>query len=243
MSQQEKVRNSNFSSRLRAAREFLGITQENLGKAWGLTGDYIYMLESGRKPFPKKWELKVIELEDEVRKKTGFDLAELTGEKGAENILSIGDRLEGDVRLADSAPPYLAPRQVPVVGYVAGANMLSNRAFNFGDMANQIEDYFTTECRDPNALALIVEGDSMHPEIQAGDWIVVAPNSEPRHGKPAVARLKEEGSAVLKRFFRSGLEGRTIRLESTNPDYQPIVKDITEFQFIYPVVDLKRRIA
>lgn len=41
-----------FGPLLRRARKRAGLTQENLGKKAGLTGSYISMLESGRKPAP-----------------------------------------------------------------------------------------------------------------------------------------------------------------------------------------------
>lgn len=159
-----------------------------------------------------------------------------------EEITSEKELLTGDVApLREDPPSYIVRRRVPVVGFVAGANVLSNRAFNYSDLAAQIEEEVETDSKDPNALGLIVEGDSMEPEYLAGDRIVVAPNAEPRNRDVVVARLKDEGSAWLKRFFRTGPEGKTIRLESTNPHYPPIVKELSEFRFIYPVVEMQRK--
>jgi phage repressor protein C with HTH and peptisase S24 domain/DNA-binding XRE family transcriptional regulator len=256
VSQQEKIRNLDFSKRLREAREILGITQDSLGKLWEVDGNYIYILESGKRGFPKKWQIKVLDLEDQVRKK--FESRNIPvsypphtpnhdqiDEAQAEKSLSPVDTLlresliSGEVKPA--IPEVARMRRAPVVGFVAGAALLGERAYNYTDMANQIEDTFPTDCRDPNAIALIVEGDSMYPECQAGDWVLVSPNSEPRNEDVVVARLHEEGTVLLKKFFRSGVEGRTIKLVSTNPDYGTIVKDINEFRFIYPVVEIKRK--
>lgn len=164
---------------------------------------------------------------------------EIAPEMGGLMMESPTPYMTGDVR-PEFGVHYRAPRRVPVVGFVAGADFLCNRKFDYSDMANQIEDEIETTSKDPNALGLIVEGDSMYPEIKAGDKIVVAPNAEPRNDDVVVARLAEEGSAIIKRFHRSGPEGRTIRLESTNKHYADIVKDITEFRFIYPVVKIER---
>jgi phage repressor protein C with HTH and peptisase S24 domain len=100
-------------------------------------------------------------------------------------------------------PAYALRRKAPVVGFVAGADLLSNRSFNYSDLSYQIEETIETDCRDPNALGLIVEGDSMEPEYLAGDRIIVAPNSEPRNRDIVVARLVEDGAAMLKRFFQN----------------------------------------
>jgi phage repressor protein C with HTH and peptisase S24 domain len=152
--------------------------------------------------------------------------------------MALRETFTGEVR--EFKVDYRTPRRVPVVGFVAGADFLGNRAFNYSDMASQIEDEIETTSKDPNALGLIVEGDSMYPEIKAGDRIVVAPNSEPRNDDVVVARLEEDGAAIIKRFRRSGPEGRTIHLESTNKHYADIVKDVTAFRFIYPVVKIER---
>lgn len=248
MGQQENVRDTDFSSRLREARQMLGISQESLGKSWEVDGNYIYILESGRRGFPKKWQIKVIELEEEVRKKIADkSLRRNRGEQGSESMVMR----EGvnDFRLSEEDSGDVKPgvfeagvmKKVPVVGFVAGANFLLNRAFNYTDMANQIEEKIETDTKDPNALGLIVEGDSMDPEYQEGDRIVVAPNAEARNRDVVVARLMEEGSAMLKRFYRTGPEGKTIRLESTNPNYSPIIRERSEFRFIYPVVDMRRK--
>lgn len=159
----------------------------------------------------------------------------------AELHLERRRELQPKSELLQEGVNYIPKRRVPVVGFVAGADVLSDRAFNYSDLANQIEEDIETESKDPNALGLIVEGDSMDPEFQAGDRVIVAPNAEPRNKDIVVARTGE-GAAMLKRLFRSGLEGKTIRLESTNPDYLPIVKEATEFRFIYPVIEMRRKL-
>jgi len=81
----------------------------------------------------------------------------------------------------------------------------------------------------------------MEPDFREGDLIVFAPNSEPRNGDFVVARYSD-GGVVFKRFQRTGAEGAIILLESLNPNYAPIEKPLTEFRFIYPAVDMKRKL-
>ena len=134
--------------------------------------------------------------------------------------------------------PALVPaRVVPVVSWgAAGA------AHDYADLANQLDQSVESTCRDPNAFALIVEGDSMEKEIFAGDIVIFSPNHEPRNGDIVVARLAEDHGVLLKRFRRIGPEGRTIRLESTNPEYETREFPAQAFRFIYPAVELKRQL-
>lgn len=126
-------------------------------------------------------------------------------------------------------------RKVPVVSWAKAGT-----ALNYDDLCTHLEEYALTQTTDPNSFALIIEGDSMEPEIMAGDTAVFAPNSEPRNGDLVVARYHADGGVVFKRFYRTGKEGKTIRLVSTNPNYEDILKDQSEFRFIYPCVNLVR---
>ena len=133
--------------------------------------------------------------------------------------------------------PRIVWRQVPIVAWArAGA------AHDYADLANQIEETVETDNRDPNAFALIIEGESMEPDFRAGDLVIVSPNSEPRNGDFVVARQKEGHGVSFKRFRRTGREGQNITLESLNPIYKTIEYPAAAFRFIYPAVDLKRKL-
>ncbi len=153
---------------------------------------------------------------------------------------------------AGGLPPALAPlpknvveylpqtipiRLVPVVSWGAAGT-----AHDYADLANQLDQSVESTCRDANAFALIVEGDSMEKEIFAGDIVIFSPNNEPRNGDIVVARLADDHGVLLKRFRRIGPEGKTIRLESTNPEYEPREFPAVAFRFIYPAVELKRQL-
>lgn len=141
------------------------------------------------------------------------------------------------------APP-LGPdfRSVPVISWARAGS-----ATDYEDMMNFIEEYTITQAKDPNAFALIVEGDSMEKSYLAGDLIVCAPGDEPRNGKPVVARLRGQssipntGGVLFKRFFREGTNGESIRLESDNPHYEPLRFKREDFWFIYPIVTMVRK--
>jgi transcriptional regulator with XRE-family HTH domain len=61
--QQKSEKNLTFPERLKNARKKLNLTQEGLAERMGMAGNYIYLLESGKKPFPLKLEKNLKELE------------------------------------------------------------------------------------------------------------------------------------------------------------------------------------
>ncbi|MCI0488543.1 MAG: transcriptional repressor LexA [Blastocatellia bacterium] len=69
-------------------------------------------------------------------------------------------------------------------------------------------------------FALRVRGDSMIDEhIKDGDYVIVESRQTAENGQTVVA-LIDGSDATVKRFYR---EGKRIRLEPANPNYQPIV--------------------
>jgi SOS-response transcriptional repressor LexA len=154
-------------------------------------------------------------------------------------------RYEADRRLAaklaerpmfsdHALPARLKSRDIPVVSWAA-----AGKATDYQDLATQIDETVGSHVTDPNAFAVIIEGDSMEPEVKAGDRVVVAPNLEARNGDLVLAKLNK-GGVLLKRFKRTGPSGQTIRLESDNRDYPAAEFAAEEFAFIYPAMEFKR---
>ncbi len=129
------------------------------------------------------------------------------------------------------------PRMVPVVSWAR-----AGLAHDFGDLCNQLEESVESSCRDPNAFALILEGDSMEPDFLAGDIVVFAPNSEARSGDFVVCRLEETHGVLFKRLRRTGSSAEIYRLESLNPAYRPVEYPAQALRFVYPAVDMHRRL-
>jgi SOS-response transcriptional repressor LexA len=137
--------------------------------------------------------------------------------------------------------PATPRRKVPVVSW-ARAGGITERGLNYGDLAQFIDETVETDSKDPNAFGLIIEGDSMSPEYLPGDRVVFAPNEIARNGDVVVARLRENGEVYFKCFRRTGAEGDTVILESINKDYKPMTFKYADFRFIYPAVDMLRKI-
>lgn len=213
--QQESKKNSNFGERLRAARERLGITQDSLGKSWDLTGNYIYLLESGKKPFPKKLEFQLIELEAKVRQKLDAYLETSRPSRPSGFVLEEGP---------------LQTHSAPLVPWIsAGINYIE---------PHQAE-LVATDCPDPNRYALVVENDSMFPKIEAGDRIVIAPNARAHNGDVVVASLAKSGEVLLNLYHETH---SLVRLSSFNHAYPTLEYKRAEFRFIHPVYSLVRKL-
>lgn len=119
----------------------------------------------------------------------------------------------------------------------------------YEDLATTVEESVETDCKDPNAFAIIIEGDRMEPEIRAGDRVVFAPSLEPRNGDIVVAKLAdlpENGTAVgdvyFARFERTGNEGKCVRLYYDNQRYNEVEFSARKFAFIYPAWEVKRKL-
>jgi len=121
-------------------------------------------------------------------------------------------------------------RRVPIVSMAqAGAGK------DYQDMANQIDESVPTDSRDPNAFAVIIEGDSMEPTYFAGDIAICNPNSWPTNGTLALIRL-ETGETLLKWWFPVGERGEQVRLGSENKaKYRPKLYATDEIVWAYRV--------
>jgi SOS-response transcriptional repressor LexA len=154
------------------------------------------------------------------------------------------EHLTGEVPIPDDLPIKLFQsiktqpiRMVPVVSWAKAGH-----ASDYSDLCNQLDEMVPTFSQDPNAFALILEGDSMQPNFQAGDRVVFEPNSQPRTGDYVVARLAESFGVYFKKLRFTGDEGRKVQLISTNSDYKTLEYDATAFSFLYPAVDYFKKL-
>jgi SOS-response transcriptional repressor LexA len=128
------------------------------------------------------------------------------------------------------------PVRVPVVSWAAAGT-----GGSYYDLAHQIDEWLNTDCKDPNAYALILEGDSMEPEFKAGDRVIFMPNDQPRNGDVVVARLEDTGDVFFKLYHAYGRAGEMVRLTSYNAAYPPLEFHRDQFRFIHPMHSLIRR--
>ncbi|MCE5249895.1 LexA family transcriptional regulator [bacterium] len=92
---------------------------------------------------------------------------------------------------------------------------------------------------DPNAFALIVDGDSMSPRINSGDIVIISPNAPITNRSCAVVSV-HEGDRTLKTviFLNNG----KVILQPENDHYEPLVVDREKIKFIGRVVERRERL-
>ena len=106
-----------------------------------------------------------------------------------------------------------ASQSLPLMGYIAAGAPIE------AIQGDQKLDFASMFGRAGSSFVLQVRGDSMIDEqIRDGDFVVVHPNTEPKNGQTVVALL-EDGEVTLKHFYR---EGKRVRLQPANKDYEPI---------------------
>jgi len=95
------------------------------------------------------------------------------------------------------------------------------------------------EVSDPNAFALIVDGDSMKPRINSGDIVIIAPNAPITNRCIAVASVHDRDRTIKTVIFLN--DGRVL-LQPENDQYEPIVLDRDDITFIGRVVERRERL-
>lgn len=128
-------------------------------------------------------------------------------------------------------------RLVPVVSWAR-----AGFATSYEEIPKEWQTEVPTDCRDPEAFGLRLEGDSMEPNFSPGDIVVVMPGQEPRSHGLVVARLKDGG--VRFKILTLHCGARPIQLSSYKADAYPAEDFLREdFDWIYPVYEMRRMIT
>lgn len=134
--------------------------------------------------------------------------------------------------LPTNAVPTVLPktRPVPLVSWViAGKWETVCDSFQPWDADEWIE----TEINGANVFALTVKGDSMEPEFQEGDTIIVNPHIKPEHGDYVVVK-NDEDAATFKQLKKYG---KTRVLHPLNPKYEDIeLSETVQYKIVGKVV-------
>jgi SOS-response transcriptional repressor LexA len=203
---------------LREFRQTHKLTQQELAKLLDIDRTYLARMETGDKIPSSRLQTTIKDT-----------IARFAADRRLES------KLAERPGFSDHAlPARLRSRDIPVVSWAA-----AGAAKDYQDLANQIDETVGSHVTDPNAFAVILEGDSMEPEFKAGDRVVVAPNLEARNGDVVLVKLKD-GRVMFKRFQRTGPNGQTIRLRSENPIYDPMELPSEKIRFVYPAMEFKR---
>jgi len=126
-------------------------------------------------------------------------------------------------------------RRIPIISSVmAGRWAEASDAFQPGDA----DDWTETEVKGQHVFALRVKGDSMAPEFNEGDIVVVSPHSRAANGDYVVVKNDEE-EVTLKQFKKYGTKRI---LHPLNPKYQDIeLSDKKQYRIVGRIMEKHKR--
>ncbi|WAC21001.1 helix-turn-helix domain-containing protein [Luteolibacter sp. SL250] len=186
-----------FSSILFRIRKELDLTQEEIASKLGVTGNYVSLLEGGKKEASDALKARLQALSTQVQ--------EAAVENGKQ-------------------------RRIPLLGWAhaGSAGVYEETPFSW-------QKTIPTDCRDPKAFGLVLEGDSMIGQkglsLHHGDVLVVQPSEQPYSGCIVVARFNNDG--VICRQLE--MNGSRLILAPLNERYPVSEHAPEEFAWIYPV--------
>lgn len=132
--------------------------------------------------------------------------------------------------LEDDAIP-VRMHHVPVVGTTQGGP--TTRVWTDGDLpAGNGFGWVSVSSRDRNAFALRVEGSSMAPRYEHGEYVLVEPNRRPEPGDDVIVRLCG-GECMIKRL--SARRPHELAFDSLSPGYDRITVAPDQIEYLYYV--------
>jgi phage repressor protein C with HTH and peptisase S24 domain len=109
----------------------------------------------------------------------------------------------------------------------------------FTDEAYDYSGTISVDLNDRKAFGITIRGDSMVPEIQEGDDVIVSPSSAPSNGEMVIARTIH--GDVMCKLYQTREGGTKVVLSSYNPAYPPIELSRDEIAWVYPVRGAHRK--
>jgi SOS-response transcriptional repressor LexA len=202
-----------IGQRIRARRLALKMTQRELSSATGYSHAIVSQWENDLSK-PKNTLLVARAL------KTSMEWL-LTGE-GNEDDLSVTVSTDGVINVV---PADIGIRKIPIISYVQAGCW--TESVECRAMDGSIETINTDLDLGSMAFALSVRGDSMAPEIQEGDVVVIDPDVDPLPGD-IVAAKNGSHEATLKQFRPRGTNDQGqdyFELVPLNPVYPTMRSD------------------
>lgn len=202
---------------IKEKREAQGLSAREVAKNAVITGEHLLYIERGQRKTPS---FKVIM---KILRALHVDLQDFLQETG---YLSV-----------NVEPASLKKmKQIPVVSWViAGKWNEVCDSFHPGDADEWIE----SDVRGKNVFALRVKGDSMEPEFNEGEVIIINPHIEAKSGDYVIVKNDDKGEATFKQLKKYG---DTIVLHPLNPKYPDIeLKKGVKYRVVGKVVKKEKR--
>jgi phage repressor protein C with HTH and peptisase S24 domain len=247
---------------IRHRREHLGLTQDRVATAVGISKPYLSHIETGKAKNPPTDGI-VRALERALEMKRGLltklaHLARTPPDVRAERELLEAEvnRLRGVIkeliqqskkfshepamerflrspRGAGNTVAISAGRVVPVINRVSAGYP---QEFTDLDYPPSVADEYVrcVDVHDAQAFAARVVGDSMEPRYHEGDVVVFSPNTPAQSGDDCFVRFADNGGTTFKRFYQD--DEATVRLQPLNNKYPAEVYDGQKINGLWPAV-------
>lgn len=190
------------------------VNKGKLAEYFGCSRSMLYNYENGNPDPPQDFLDKVTALEIVVGKELDGDSPFVQPARGKGNGRNL------------PFPESDHSRRIGVIGWAH-----AGQAAGYEELPASWQRTIPTDCRDPNAFAVMLEGDSMEPVFRDGDLLVLMPSERIHNGCIAVVRLTSDG--VLLR--RIEVRGKRMRLVPLNPRYEVEEMDCEQVSWAYPV--------
>ena len=194
-----------LGQRIRARRDAVGLTQEKLATACGVSRAAVAQWEAGvTKP----------SLDNLVK------AAEVLG-------VWLSWLTMGDQSLPDTPNPFTglaasaAPPGIPVIDLARAGEWHTDST----SLPSDIERIAVDPTHSARAFALLIRDESMAPDFREGDKIIIDPEVAPQPGDFVVAKLERDAESTFKKFRPRGEDASgtsTIELAPLNPDWPTV---------------------
>ncbi len=234
-------RMEDVSDRIKLLRKDLRLTQEGLGKVAGVTKQAVSAWERGLS-VPERDALLMmqetrgvnpnwVKSGDPPMRSTPLSAHAITSSTMTADLTTLPS--EGNVEAAPTLSPY---KPVPVVGTVEGGP--DGYLDELGYPVGHGDGYVQHPAKGRSAYALRVRGESMHPRIRSGEFIVVEPEAAINPGDDVVVICRDGRKMVKQLLYQRDGE---ITLGSINNGFKPITLLIEEVEAMHYVAGILPR--
>ncbi len=132
----------------------------------------------------------------------------------------------------------IRPDRIPLLSKIPCGSPI---AFTDGEYPAGFGEEFVDrgDITDPNAFALIVEGDSMSPRINSGDIVIISPNTPVISRSIAAVTIHNEEHTLKRVIF---IDTGKVLLQPENRNYDPLVLNKNDVTFIGRVIERRERL-
>jgi len=208
----------NMGPAIRRIREAKGRTLQEVADAIGLHKATLSKIENNKQGF------------------SGETITKLAAALGVREVDFFKEADPDEPSILDAAPDLRPYRSVPVVGTVEGGP--DGHLEEFGHPVGFGEGTVTHPAKGRHAYALRVRGESMHPRIRSGEFIVVEPDTPYNPGDDVVV-ICHDGRKMVKQllYVRDG----EATLGSINNGFKPLTVGMADIQAIHYVAGILPR--